>query len=112
MLPAGLILIWSGAIGDIPAGFVLCDGTNGTPDLRNRFVIAAGDTYAVNDTGGALTHNHAFTSDGHLHDLTIRFPFSFAPGVDNSTTLDVDSGITDAGSSLPPYFSLAYIMKT
>lgn len=46
----GLICIWSGAIVDIPAGWALCDGNNGTPDLRNKLVIGAGDTYAVDDT--------------------------------------------------------------
>lgn len=46
----GIICLWEGAIVDIPAGWQLCDGTNGTPDLRNKFVIGAGDTYAVNDT--------------------------------------------------------------
>lgn len=45
-----MIVIWSGAIVDIPAGWALCDGNNGTPDLRNKFIIGAGDTYAVNDT--------------------------------------------------------------
>jgi len=46
----GLICLWSGAIVDIPAGWSLCDGGNGRPDLRNRFVIGAGDTYAPDET--------------------------------------------------------------
>jgi hypothetical protein len=58
----GMIIAWSGAIGAIPTGFVICDGNNGTPDLRNRFIMGAGDTYAVGATGGALTvdssHQH------------------------------------------------------
>jgi hypothetical protein len=53
LVPAGVILLWSGSIASIPSGWNLCDGTNGTPDLRNRFVVAAGDTYAVGATGGA-----------------------------------------------------------
>lgn len=43
----GIVCLWSGAIVDIPAGWQLCDGTNGTPDLRDKFIIGAGDTYAV-----------------------------------------------------------------
>lgn len=46
----GIIVLWYGAIVDIPAGWQLCDGTNGTPDLRNKFIAGAGDTYAVDDT--------------------------------------------------------------
>jgi microcystin-dependent protein len=51
----GFISMWSGSIGAIPAGWLLCDGTNGTPDLRDRFVVGAGSTYAVNATGGEAT---------------------------------------------------------
>jgi len=63
LVPIGGIIIWSGAVGAIPANWQICDGTNGTPDLRNRFVIGAGDTYAVDATGGSatkdLSHTHA-----------------------------------------------------
>lgn len=54
-IAAGIITMWSGAIGAIPSGWFLCDGTNGTPDLRDRFIVGAGSTYAVNATGGAAT---------------------------------------------------------
>lgn len=49
----GDIKLWSGALVDIPTGWALCDGTNGTIDLTDKFVVAAGATYAVGDTGGA-----------------------------------------------------------
>lgn len=52
-IPSGLISIWSGTAATIPSGWALCDGTNGTPDLQNRFVVGAGNSYAVGDTGGA-----------------------------------------------------------
>jgi hypothetical protein len=74
--PAGVIVLWSGSIGSIPAGWVLCNGSNGTPDLRNRFIVGAGSTYAVDATGGSadaivVTHNHTATSvvtdPGHKH---------------------------------------------
>ena len=82
LVPAGVILLWSGSIASIPSGWTLCDGTNGTPDLRNRFVVAAGDTYAVGATGGADSvtldasqmpaHTHTFsgstnTTGAHTH---------------------------------------------
>jgi microcystin-dependent protein len=54
-IPVGLITMWSGSIASIPSGWALCDGTSGTPNLRDRFVVGAGTTYAVGDTGGANT---------------------------------------------------------
>ena len=55
-IPSGGIFLWSGSIGSIPAGYVLCNGSNGTPDLRDRFVIGAGSTYAVDATGGSTSY--------------------------------------------------------
>jgi hypothetical protein len=79
-IPTGGIIIWSGSTGSIPSGWLLCDGTNGTPDLRDRFIIGAGNTYAVNATGGSadaivVTHTHTATSvvtdPGHTHTIPI-----------------------------------------
>jgi microcystin-dependent protein len=53
LFPTGGIIFWSGSIGSIPLGWLLCDGTNGTPDLRDRFVVGAGSSYVVGATGGA-----------------------------------------------------------
>ena len=54
-VPSGVIVLWSGAANAIPTGWVLCNGSNSTPDLRDRFVIGAGNSYNVNDTGGEST---------------------------------------------------------
>jgi len=51
-IPSGSIIMWSGSIGAIPTGYYLCNGSNGTPDLRDRFVVGAGNSYAVGNTGG------------------------------------------------------------
>ena len=78
LIPSGGIIMWSGLITSIPTGWGLCDGSNGTPDLRNRFVVGAGDQYDRNDTGGAdsvtLTeaqmpsHDHGMSTEGsHSH---------------------------------------------
>ena len=63
--PSGGIIMWSGAEGDIPSGWVLCNGSNSTPDLRNRFVVGAGtgSSYSVGDSGGSndatlVSHSH------------------------------------------------------
>lgn len=54
-VPSGTILPWYGALGSIPIGYVLCNGSNGTPDLRNRFLVGAGSSYSLGNTGGADT---------------------------------------------------------
>jgi len=56
-VPTGGIIMWSGSISNIPSGFTLCDGTNGTPDLTDRFVVGAGGSEAVGDTGGTDTQS-------------------------------------------------------
>jgi microcystin-dependent protein len=53
VLPRGTIVMWGGAIGNIPAGWQLCNGSNSTPDLRDRFVVGAGNSYGTGTTGGA-----------------------------------------------------------
>ena len=58
-IPAGLIAVWAGLLADIPSGWVLCDGTLGTPDLRARFVKGAAAGNNPGATGGAATHTHA-----------------------------------------------------
>jgi microcystin-dependent protein len=74
-IPAGLISMWSGSIGSIPSGWYLCDGSNGTPNLTDRFIVGAGSTYAVNGTGGAnsvtLTTNNL---PAHTHTATVTDP--------------------------------------
>lgn len=61
----GVIVMWSGALAAIPDGWALCDGANGTPDLRDQFIIGAGGTHAPGATGGALTHNHGGATGDH-----------------------------------------------
>lgn len=65
-VPAGMIMMWSGTIANIPAGWALCDGQNGTPNLLNRAVIAAGGDYAVGATGEGSIPSHTHNAD-HNH---------------------------------------------
>jgi len=120
-IPTGVISLWYGSIGSVPTGWYLCDGANGTPDLRDRFVIGAGSTYAVAATGGATTatlvtnnlpaHTHTATSTvtdpGHLHlsnamglvNTNINFTGtggSFYNNVNNTNTATATTGITVA----------------
>lgn len=130
-IPSGLIAIWSGSTGSIPAGWTLCNGTNGTPDLRNSFILGAGSTYSVGQTGGSadsivVSHTHSVTDPGHLHNTTsggsgtlLNSPAVGSSGASTSTTDTATTGISiqSSGTSgtnanLPPYYALAFIMKT
>lgn len=121
-LPAGAIIIWSGSIASIPDGWQLCDGTNGTPDLRDKFIVGArvddagtaktNITGALTKYGGSISHNHTFSaiaqanSDHHA----VRNDYQNVGVARNDHTHRV-SGTTDSTVNLPPYYALAYIMK-
>ena len=139
-LPSGCIILWSGAVGSIPSGYVICDGTNGTPDLRNKFVVGAGNTYSVNQTGGSadaivVSHTHTATSvvtdPGHFHSYNYPTtgnsygsnsgglnPATVATNTTTATTgitvatTNASTGVSGTNANLPPYYALAYIMKT
>lgn len=109
---SGMILLWSGEIAAIPAGYKLCDGTNGTPDLRDKFVICAGGTYAKGANANVSTHKHS-TNIGHTHTTGTTPITPSGPGTALGS-LVAYSGTPDSStvSHLPPYYALAYIMKT
>jgi len=121
LAPAGIIVMWSGSIASVPGGWHLCDGSIGTPDLRDRFVVGAGTSYAVGGTGGAVNHSHAITVDAAATGLTINTTTANVNGDGDppaalltATPIDPSHAHTASSanaSSLPPYFALAYIMK-
>ncbi|MEY2887574.1 MAG: hypothetical protein RI913_993 [Pseudomonadota bacterium] len=152
IIPAGVILMWSGSIASIPSGWLLCDGTNSTPDLRNKFVIGANAddsgtaktsiTGSATQSGGskdaiAVSHTHSITDPGHTHNPPSGYryvtnPFSgdgsidsshitgpseyntgFVASASNTTGITINStGSSGTDANLPPYFALAYIMKS
>jgi len=79
MLPVGSIIMWNGTVANTPPGWHICNGENGTPDLRNRFVIGAGDKFNPTDSGGNAKikadnlpphkHNNTLADGGHFHDI-------------------------------------------
>jgi microcystin-dependent protein len=131
--------MWSGAVDAVPEGWLLCDGENGTPDLRDRFIVGAGNSYAVGAAGGATTHNHGgvtgnttittATMPAHGHAITLGQLGNFNNSnggrawTSYTTTDNIRYTNTDAGSggahnhnisavdNRPPYYALAYIMK-
>ena len=138
--PLGGIIMWSGAISAIPTGWSLCDGSNGTPDLRNRFVLGATNdgsdgTYpgiSVSQTGGTadavvVSHNHSITDSGHTHTQTgggtdddggPNVPGgnsgSTISNINSQTTgITIDNeGVSGTNQNLPPFLALAYIQRT
>ena len=75
-IPSGFIGLWSGAANAIPSGWYLCNGSNGTPDLRGRFVVGYSNNdslFDVNDTGGskdATLVSHSHTINNHTHSFS------------------------------------------
>jgi hypothetical protein len=154
--PVGGIIMWSGTIAAIPSGWALCNGSNGTPDLRNRFVIGAhSDNAGVANTtvtgtstltGGskdaiAVSHTHTGTVDSggnHTHTMTFNrtsksnnaTPFiltdpnvgeningsasynTSTAGAHTHTFTTASAGSSGTNANLPPYYALAFIMKT
>jgi len=136
-VPSGVIAMWSGTLATIPSGWHLCDGADGTPDLRNRFVYGTAASENPGATGGATTHSH--TVNSHTHSVNPPSKTTSGPSQANTFcgyreccscwgesagssshthTVDIPSftsGASAPGTSssnhLPPYYKLAYIMK-
>ena len=109
MFVAGMIMLWSGSSATIPSGWVLCDGTNSTPDLRNRFVVGATSTYAVGATGGSanaivVSHTHTATvaTTSLTGEITNQYTagntYGGTSGVFSQSSYNVDG---DGGESRP-----------
>lgn len=105
-IPQGTIVMWSGLIAAIPAGWKLCDGTSGTPDLRDRFVRGSAAGIDPGVVGGADTHTH-----NGITGVNTGTTFLAAGAVVAPLDPHVHAFVTDPGSTLPAYFALAFIMK-
>jgi len=106
----GMIVLWSGSVASIPGGWALCNGSGDTPDLRNNFVVGAGDTYAVDGVGGTGSHSHS-ANETHSHSIGVGSDISEGSSFAANTDAPGKPGMTGIEDNLPPYYSLAYIMK-
>ena len=133
--PIGGIIMWSGTAELVPAGWTICNGQNGTPDLRNKFVVGVGTQFGntlVKATGGSpdavvVSHTHPLIDPGHKHTLdwsnSDRADCKFAVGGDGpegarpqmsveKTNISISSmGESGVNKNLPPFVALYYIMK-
>lgn len=115
-IPFGIIMLWYGSTASIPSGWVLCDGTNSTPNLTNKFIVGAGGTYSVAATGGSTdafvvshTHTASFTGDAlgtHDHKPVNGYAMGLTPGGGgglgggdlNSASGDLNTSAVSAGT--------------
>jgi hypothetical protein len=132
-VPVGSIIMWSGteaAAAAIPNNWKLCDGTNGTPDLRDRFIVGAGNNYDIGDTGGSesvtLTadnlpeHSHEFrvnyvnqievfgSSVTDFYVVTVNWPDTAFP---KRITSPFGKATPNPINTTPRYYAVAYIMR-
>lgn len=120
----GMIIMWSGQISTIPTGWALCNGSGGTPDLRDRFVVGAtaddsgqaktNITGSLTKTGGSVTHTHTNPTTASSTDtLPVGTDVMAGVGFAATTTGHTHTqGDTGSAGTLPSYYALAFIMKT
>jgi len=121
-IPQGGVIMWSGSIASIPAGWALCDGNNGTPNLVDHFVVCAKEDeggVAKTKITGSLRQSGGATSHCHLVDCYTSYNTDYIDnwaGESDDKAAEVNhrhevQGNTDYDYTLPPYYALAYIMK-
>ena len=133
----GMIIAWFGTINEVPENWVICNGTNGTPDLRNKFIIGTSDDIKFSTTGGrsqiSLSKSNLppigksyFSCDSHngkyhyANNGFIKFQNSYSVGVKSGNSdnwgsdllIDLNEGMNSSPIDIVnPYYSLFYIMK-
>jgi hypothetical protein len=109
-IPRGIITMWSGAVDAVPSGWHLCDGTNGTPDLRDRFIVAAGNSYSPGYTGGSLTYTPTITVNGSGTGVQVGYhTLTIAEMPSHNHTLHIYQGGDSAGGRCTDYGGRSYI---
>lgn len=130
--PIGTIVIWSGTAEDIPSGWALCDGQDGRPDLRDKFVLGAGENHPAGSGGGSETVTLKVEEmPEHLHRWEYNYMLGESPAYGQnwyvssmgqkvidlnaggrSSTYSQMTGNSQPHDNMPPYYALCYIMKT
>jgi hypothetical protein len=117
ILPHGVIVMWSGTLATIPSGWALCDGTNSTPDLRDRFIFGWSEGVDPGAKGGSTSHDHTFDIPHFLSGLPSAVHQhaagygTWSGASDHRHGIDPPEDTTTIANHLPPYYKLAFIMK-
>ena len=109
-LPAGTVIAYYSRGGQIPTGWMICDGTNGTPDLRGRYIQGVASFADVGGLPGNATHAHTFTT-GNAFNRGSHYKVENgccpqSPGLDVTYV-----GTTDPSSNIPPSVTMLYLMR-
>lgn len=110
MMP-GMIMGWHGSVASIPSGWHLCDGTTGTIDLRDKFIVGAGGAKIPGAAGGQDSQTHTFTGDGHSHSLGGGPDIQPGSGIGVITDVQAAAGTTDAADNRPVFYAMCWIQK-
>lgn len=119
-IPSGVIVMWSGLLTNIPDGWAICNGANGTPDLRDKFICGTSTGENPGATGGEASHTHSVnppnTQTGVVNEggnviFGSPTPVSTAASLAHTHDVNIASFTSGSAATLPPYFKLAFIMK-
>jgi microcystin-dependent protein len=118
-----MIMMWNGTTA--PTGWAICDGLNGTPDLREKFIRGSSLLVPIGSTGGAnqvtlsidMIPDHTHGLDGVINATNVAPQTSsgFSCTSPNGTSTGISNPGYTGGApvpTLPPFYALAYIIKT
>lgn len=106
-----IIMMWFKPIADIPAGWGLCDGTQGLPDLREKFVKGCAAGIDPGGTGGSITHDHSFIANPHSHDISTGNNIAEGEDYEDDVESAASWGTTNPADGQPPHYEMVFIGK-
>lgn len=113
---SGTIVAWRGTAATVPSGWVVCDGSNGTPNLSGSFILGASSSYPVGSTGGAAVHTLSLAEmPSHTHNVWTLAAGGYGMVGGGSNTQNYRDTSAQGGNqphnNMPPYYALIFIMK-
>lgn len=109
--PQGIITIWNGSVEEIPLEWHYCDGYDGTPNLRGKFIPCSGLLYVVGAVGGVVGHSHFMTANPHNHEIQAGIGITAGTDWDYVSTNTAAPGSSSLSNHLPNYKAMVYMIK-
>ena len=124
-IPSGAILMWHGLIADIPSGWVICNGNNGTPNLLGRFVEGVATASTNPGITGGDNSPTVSLAGGHRHSVprtgASNYTVGSGSGSADAASYQHTHAMSDTGNisnhrhtianGRPLYYTIAFIMK-